>query len=80
MEPSFVVPAKNVPAFAAAVQCLGKIGKELFFEMNTDTVRGRRGGRLPLTPIPCLDCPLTGRVADAERRQVRVCRLPIRAR
>ncbi len=40
MEPaSFVVPLKHVCVFAAAVQCLGKIGKELFFEMSHNFVR-----------------------------------------
>lgn len=47
----FAVPAMNVPAFAAAVQCLGKIGKELYFEMNPESV----SGDLRTKCRPCLD-------------------------
>jgi hypothetical protein len=39
MQFEVVVPSKNIPAFAAAIQCLGKIGKELFLEVNTESVR-----------------------------------------
>jgi hypothetical protein len=37
-DPTFSVPGKHVPIFAAAVQCLGKIGKELYIEMNGEAV------------------------------------------
>lgn len=38
----FVVPIKHVPVFAAAVQCLGKIGKELYLEMSKSQVSQAR--------------------------------------
>ena len=39
----FFIPGKNAGVFAAAVQCLGKIGKELYFEMGDDSVRSAPG-------------------------------------
>lgn len=46
MDPVFLVPAKHVSVFAAAVQCLGKIGKELYFEMTAESVRWGLGDTL----------------------------------
>ncbi len=36
---SAMVPGASIPIFAAAMQCLGKIGKEIFLELNHEAVR-----------------------------------------
>lgn len=69
--PLYVVPAANVPILAAAVQCLGKIGKELYVEMNDQAVSGKRNRRVPHQVVWI---PLAAGASDLKRRQVRLHR------
>lgn len=37
-ETQFVIPARNLKVFSKIVQCMAKIGDDLFFDVNTDKV------------------------------------------
>ena len=38
METQFVIPAKNLKVFSKIVQCMAKIGDDLFFDVTLDKV------------------------------------------
>jgi hypothetical protein len=37
-ETQFVIPARNLKVFSKIVQCMAKIGDDLFFDVTTDKV------------------------------------------